>query len=235
MATHAQQVDYLPASEPVMQSTPPPLESGDVLTRPEFERRYEAMPWVKKAELIDGVVYVGSPVSDAHAVAHAMVTGLLINYAAQTPGTSCGDNGTVRLDLGNEFQPDVLLRIEARGQSRVEKYIEGPPELVAEVALSSASRDLHSKFDVYRRHGVREYLVWRVMENEFDWFVLEEGDYRRVAPDAQGVFRSREFPGLWLDQAALLKGDMAAALARLNEGLASSDHAEFVARLAARK
>ena len=46
-------------------SKPPrilPLEHGDHLTREEFERRYEAMPHVRKAELIEGVVYMPSPV-----------------------------------------------------------------------------------------------------------------------------------------------------------------------------
>lgn len=44
----------------------PPLESGDRLTRAEFERRYEAAPEHFKAELIEGVVYVASPVRIFH-------------------------------------------------------------------------------------------------------------------------------------------------------------------------
>jgi Uma2 family endonuclease len=219
-----------PAITPV-----PELEAGDQLTRPEFERRYAAMPWLKKAELVDGVVYLGSPVSGLHAGAHSHLMTLFGVYAVGTPGTQCCDNATVAFDLENEVQPDALLRILAGGRSRVDKYIEGPPELVAEVATSSVSRDLHSKLALYRRHGVQEYVVWRTLDGDIDWFCLVEGNYERLAADEHGVFRSREFPGLWLDRPALLRGDMAAALAALNAGLASAEHAAFVEQLAARK
>jgi Uma2 family endonuclease len=233
MATHPSQTDLTSPGEPPLASLPP-LEQGDSLTRSEFERRYEAMPWLKKAELIDGVVHLGSAVYDQHAGAHAALMHWFGSYTLYTPGTVCRDNATVRLDMLNELQPDALVRIVAGGQSRVDKYIEGPPELVAEVASSSVSRDLHSKLAVYRRHGVREYLVWRVLEGDVDWYRLDGGEYRSLAADDRGIFRSREFAGLWLDRPALLRGDMHAVLAVLNEGLATSEHAEFVARLAGR-
>jgi len=231
MAAHASQTDLTSPSEPPLVSLPP-LEQGDSLTRSEFERRYEAMPSLKKAELIDGVVHMGSAVYDQHAGAHAALMHWLGSYTLYTPGTACRDNATVRLDMLNELQPDALVRIVSGGQSRVDKYIEGPPELVAEVASSSVSRDLHSKLAVYRRHGVREYLVWRVLEGDVDWFRLDGGEYRNLAADDRGILRSREFAGLWLDRPALLRGDMHAVLAALNEGLATTEHAEFVARLA---
>jgi hypothetical protein len=233
MATHTSQTVLTGPSEPALVSLPP-LEQGDVLDRPEFERRYEAMPWLKKAELIDGVVHLGSAVYDQHAGAHAALMHWLCSYTLHTPGTACRDNATVRFDLLNELQPDALVRVVSGGQSRVDKYIEGPPELVAEVASSSVSRDLHSKLDVYRRHGVREYLVWRVLEGQIDWFRLDGGEYRSLAADDRGIFRSREFAGLWLDQAAMLRGDMHTVLAVLSEGLGASEHADFVAQLAAR-
>lgn len=231
MATQSSQTDLAPPGAPVLPSIPP-LEQGDVLTRDEFERRYEAMPWLKKAELIDGVVHLGAAVYDPHAAAHAQLMVLLGTYSAYTPGTACRDNATVHLDVSNVPQPDALVRIESGGQSRVDKCIEGPPELVAEVAATSASRDLHSKLSVYRRHGVREYLVWRVLEQEIDWFRWEQGEYQRLPGDERGILRSRELPGLWLDRPSLLRGDMPAALAVLHEGLASSEHADFVRRLA---
>jgi len=214
----------------------PPLENGDVLTRAEFERRYEAMPHLKKAELIEGVVYVPSPVRHrAHSHPHIHLTGWLVQYEAGTPGVEAGDNGTVRLDLDNEPQPDALLFIDPAcgGQARIDAddYIEGAPELVAEVASSSASYDLHVKLRVYRRNGVREYIVWRVLEQELDWFVLRAGQYARMSIDAEGLLKSEVFPGLWLDPAALLRGDLATVLAVVQRGLASPEHAAFVARL----
>ena len=217
-------------------NTVPPLENGDVLTRAEFERRYEAMPHLKKAELIEGVVYVPSPARHSfHGRPHIYLTNWLGHYMAGTPGIDAGDNSTVRLDLDNEPQPDALLFLDPAwgGQARIDAdgYIEGAPELVAEVASSSASYDLHAKLRVYRRNGVREYLVWRVLDHAVDWFALRAGQYERLSPDAGGLLRSEVFPGLWLDPAALLRGDLATVLAVVQRGLASSEHAAFVARL----
>lgn len=138
------------------------------------------------------------------------------------------------LDLDNEPQPDSFLRIlpQFGGQSRnSDGFVEGSPEFVAEVAASSASYDLHDKLRVYRRNGVREYVVWRVWDGEFDWFVLREGTYERLAPAAEGVYHSEAFPGLWLDAAALIAGNLSKAIQTVNQGLASPEHAEFVARL----
>lgn len=214
----------------------PPLETGDRLTRAEFERRYEAMPHLKKAELIEGVVYVPSPVRHRrHGRPNARLVTWLGVYEAATPGVEAADNTTARLDVDNEPQPDGLLLIDpARGgQARisVDDFIEGAPELAAEIAASSVSYDLNIKLNVYRRNGVREYVVWRVLNREIDWFVLREGQFERLLPDAQGIYRSEVFPGLWLDAPALLRGDLAAVLARLQEGTRSPEHAAFVARL----
>ena len=160
----------------------PALRSGDRLARSEFERRYALRPDLEKAELIEGIVRMPSPVSLAHSGPHAMIQGVLLVYSAFTPGVRCEDNATVRLDPDNEPQPDVLLRIEpdAGGQSRVsgDDYVEGAPELVVEIAASSASIDLHDKLRAYRRNGVREYVVWPTQERRIDWFELVDGDYR---------------------------------------------------------
>jgi len=214
----------------------PPLENGDKLTRAEFERRYEAMPHLKKAELIEGVVYVPSPVRHRfHGRQHIHLANWLGHYEAGTPGVEASDNSTVRLDLDNEPQPDVLLFIDpvCGGQALIDAdgYIEGAPELVAEVASSSASYDLHAKLRVYRRNGVREYIGWRVLEQEIDWFVLRAGQYERLPLDAEGLLRSEVFPGLWLDPAALLRGDLTTVFAVVQRGLASPEHAVFVTRL----
>lgn len=216
--------------------TVPPLESGDRLTAREFLRRYEAMPHIKKAELIEGIVYMGSPVRiEQHAGPDNLLHTWLGYYSARTPGTQAADNATSRLDVENVPQPDGLLRIlsECGGRSQVngEGYLIGAPELAAEVCASSASIDLHGKLAAYRRAGVLEYLVWRTVENKFDWLLLEEEEYRPNPPDAQGVIRSRVFPGLWLDLPALLSMDSAKVLDGLQLGLASPEHTAFVARL----
>jgi len=216
----------------------PELVAGDRLTRAEFERRYRAMPRLQKAELIEGVVYVPSPARrGSHARPQAELVGWLYGYRVRTPGVEVCDSATVRLDLDNEPQPDALLRIReaAGGRSREtpDDYIDGPPELVAEVAASSASYDLHDKKRAYRRNGVPEYLVWRTQDAALDWFVLRAGRYARLPADADGVLRSEAFPGLWLDPGALLAGDAARVLAVLDRGLAAPEHAPFAARLRA--
>jgi len=214
----------------------PMLENGDRLTRAEFERRYLAMPDLKKAELIEGEVYVGSPVRHRrHSVPHSQINGWLSVYVAGTPGVEAGDNGSIRLDLDNEPQPDVYLMIEPEqgGQARISEddYVEGAPELVAEIAASSVSYDLGKKLHAYRRNGVREYIVWRVEDREVDWFVLREGRYEPLPPAVDGTMRSTVFPGLWLDPAALPRGDLATVLALVQQGLGSPEHADFVNRL----
>ena len=214
--------------------TIPPLENGDKLTRAEFERRYHAMPNLKKAELIEGVVYVASPVrAKQHGKPHARIMGWLIAYEAATPGVEALDNTTILLDTDNEPQPDALLRIETNGQSRINEddYVEGAPELIVEIAASSASYDLHKKLKVYRRNQVQEYLIWRIYDHQFDWFRLQAGEYIQLQPNADNIICSQVFPGLWLDKTALLGGDLGKVLAILQQGLASPGHGDFISKL----
>jgi len=213
-----------------------PLQNGDRLTRAEFERRYDAMPELKKAELIEGEVYVGSPVRHReHGKPHLQLGAWLCVYAASAAGVEAGDNGSIRLDLDNEPQPDAYLFIDSQrdGQAKIsaDDYVEGAPEMVAEVAASSVSYDLGKKLHVYRRNGVRDYIVWRVQDAAIDWFVLHGGEYKPRAAEPDGILRSTVFPGLCLDPAALLRGDLATLLAVLQKGLSSPEHAGFLARL----
>lgn len=215
-----------------------PLEPGDHLTRAEFERRYAAAPWIKKAELIEGVVYVPSPVTDTHSNPHFRLIGWLAKYEEATPGVQGGDNATLRFDDANEPQPDALLRLlpECGGRSHVDDdgYLVGPPELVAEVAVSSASYDLHSKLQVYLRHGVREYLVWRVRDGAIDWFRLHGRKYARLPKSREGVYKSTVFPGLWLDVDAMLRGYKRRVKAVAESGLSSATYVRFAASLRSR-
>jgi Uma2 family endonuclease len=221
-----------PSAQPPVQ----PLESGDNLGALEFLRRYEAMPDVKKAELIEGTVYMPSPVRLAHAAPDTLIQTWLGSYAARTPGTQAAGNVTVRLDSENVPQPDALLRIlpECGGQTRLDVagYLFGPPELIVEVAASGVAIDLHDKLRAYRRAAVREYLVWRTLDRQFDWFVLDQDEYRSNAPDNQGVLRSPHFPGLALALEALLDHDSAKVLDVLQTSLQDPTHADFVSQLA---
>jgi len=215
----------------------PPLAAGDKLTREEFLRRWEAHPEIKNAELIGGMVFMSSAVSVEHGESDGVVGAWLGVYKAATPGTAFGHN-TTSFILGDLPQPDVYLRILAEfgGKSWVEgKYLHGIPELLTEVSYSSASYDLHLKLDLYQAAKIPEYLVVLLYEREIRWHILVNDRYQPMAPDVDGLWRSRSFPGLWLDGTALLSGDLRQVLARLQEGLQSPEHQRFVTELAARK
>ncbi|MBI3958435.1 MAG: Uma2 family endonuclease [Chloroflexi bacterium] len=136
----------------------------------------------------------------------------------------------------NEPQPDLFLWIDVAGKGQAsvddEDYLVGAPDLVIEVAASSASYDLHDKLEMYRHNGVREYGVWRTYEKAFDWFRLDGDDFQPIASDERGVIASATFPGLWLNVQALLAGDLAAVMADLQTGLQSEEHRQFVEWLA---
>lgn len=204
-------------------SAPPALESGDSLSRDEFERRYGLRPDLKKAELVEGVVYVASPVRNLHGYGTSCLHQWLGAYARGQSGVHVRDNVTVRLDRRTEVQPDLLLRRDeaAGGRSRIDDddYIAGAPELVAEVALSSAAVDLGAKRDAYARAGLLDYIVWDLEGWAITWFALVDGAYVPREPDAHGIVESDVFAGLRLDVGAMLGGD----LARVLDGLA--DHA----------
>lgn len=215
----------------------PPLENGERVTRSEFEGRYEAMHDIKKAELLGGVVYMPSPVHfEGHGEPHSLLGTWLGTYRAYTPGVRIGDNASVRLDLDNEPQPDLLLRLDSvawrRSHIDEDDYVQGAPELVVEIAGSSKSYDLHTKLPVYRRNGVQEYIIWQVYDEKIVWYALENEQYTQLLPDAQGIARSRVFPGLWLNVNALLIDDLAQVLADLNQGIQSEEHIDFMKRLA---
>jgi Uma2 family endonuclease len=197
---------------------PVSLESGDHLTREEYHRRYLARPDIKKAELVEGVVYVSSPVrGPQHGRPHGLVMIWLGHYAVLVPDVDLQDNVTVYLQGGNEVQPDAfLLRPEPGGAYFNEDgYLIGAPQLVVEVAASSVSYDLHGKKEAYRRNGVREYVVWRVLDEAIDWFRLQSGQYVLIQPDADGVIESSEFPGLRLHVQSMLAGDRTGIVTRL--------------------
>ena len=204
---------------PVSYGTPT-LESGDRLSPEEFDRIYALCSDIRKAELIDGVVYVASPVRiNAHSRPYGRLGAVLHYYADSRPGVLASSDGTVLLADGTRVQPDIAVYWNAdrpgTARENEDDYLEGPPELVAEIAGSSVSIDLHAKFRVYERNGVKEYIVWRTRDRAIDFFRLHDGRFVRVEPDNDGVFESAVFPGLRISTQHLLKGDTPGAIAVL--------------------
>jgi Uma2 family endonuclease len=216
----------------------PPLEAGDHLDQPTFHERYKAMPAAFHAELIGGVVIVPSPLSAGHGFYHALVMTWLGNYWIATPGTKTGDNMTTILGESSEPQPDGALLIDPAHGGQVvlseDGYITGAPELIVEVASSSASIDLHAKRRDYEQAGVLEYVVVVLRQNVIHWFAWHNGTYQEITADADGILRSRVFPGLWLHANALLQLDGVTVMDILRQGLATPEHAAFVQRLQGR-
>jgi len=217
-------------------TAPPPLENGDHLTAKEFPRRYDAMPEVKKAELINGIVYMGSPVRITHhGEPENLIQTWLGTYQAGTPGTCAAANTTVRFGPRNVPQPDALLMIrrEHGGNAKIGRDgpVHGAPDFVVEVAGSSASIDLHAKLEAYRSAGVREYLVWCAPEKSLKWFSLEDGAFHELSAGPDGVISSKIMPGLVLDTTALLNLDSASLLRRLSRSLNKGAHKLFVRQL----
>lgn len=222
------------------QVAPPWMEAGDRLTADEFHRKYSQLPNVKKAELIEGVVNMSSPVrASHHGAPHAIVLAWMGYYCSKATGLKLLDNATCRLDADNEPQPDVMLLLPpglgSTAKIDPEGYVAGAPDLVCEIAASSVSIDLHAKLNAYRRNGVREYLVYRVEDGAIDWFVLQSGRYVPRAPLASGMLQSDLFPGLWLDPAALIAGDLPGLFAAIDAGVTTHEHADFAQRCAAVK
>lgn len=222
----------------LVQETPPlrPLENGEHLDALEFLRRYKGMPETKKAELIQGRVYMAIAVTTEY---HGRPENILQSwaglYSSATPGVEAATNSTVRLGPRNVPQPDVLLQIlpQYGGQSTLDEegYTVGPPELAIEIAASSSSIDAHDKRDAYLQAGIREYLLWRTFDHQIDWWHLQDGEYLPLTPDGEAVLRSKVFPGLWLDRAALIKRDRAQVMGCLQQGIASPEHKAFPGQL----
>ncbi|HZZ81730.1 MAG TPA: Uma2 family endonuclease [Gemmataceae bacterium] len=216
----------------------PPLQPGDKLSRAEFLRRWEFHPEIKRAELIGGIVYMPSPLTRLHGVTDSTAATWLGTYRAHTPGTESGSNATTLMGDEETLQPDEYLRVlpEYGGRSRNEgKFVAGGPELITEISVSSASIDLNQKFELYERMGVLEYVTILMYEQEIRWHRLTAKGYKQIAPATGAIWKSKVFPGLWLDGKAMLANDAAKVLATLRKGLRSPEHAAFVKRLARKK
>lgn len=218
----------------------PWLENGERMDQKTFHERYLKTPASFRAELIGGIVYLrSSPSKIRHGRSSAEFTGWLYLYQVATPGTIGQNNATTILGAESECQPDsALLILPSHGGQTVDgddKFTHGAPELVVEVAWSSRSLDLNAKLRDYERAGVREYIVRDLRGKAVQWFALTNSQLEPSSPSPDGLFRSRVFPGLWLDPSALLNGNHAMVVAALQRGLASPEHAEFVADLERRR
>jgi Uma2 family endonuclease len=220
----------------------PWLENGERMDQKTFHERYAKMPPGTKAELIGGIVYINaSPLTTKNARGDARMSGWLFHYSVATPGVEVQLAATTILGPKSEPQPDSAMLILPEWGGRTsqdqtgEGFTLGGPELVVEISVSSRSYDLHQKLDDYEKGGVGEYLVLDLRDSRVRWFSRVDDRFQDLEPGADGVFRSRTFPGLWLDPAALIANDKPQLIATLDRGLASPEQADFVARLHRRR
>ena len=193
----------------------PALESGMRLTPDEFDRRHELRPDIYKAELIKGRVYVTVTVGfEKHGVPTGLAETWIGVYAVTRETVMFASNATLRLTASHRVQPDVLVWNTEGGNAwlTADDILSGAPELAVEVTASSRDYDLGVKKDAYAEAGVQEYVVWLTEEERILWFELVDGAYVELAADADGITRSRVFPGLALDIPRLLAGDRTAVL-----------------------
>jgi len=207
------------------------------MTQAEFHRRYEQYPEDVKFELVGGVVYMASPMKLLHGEASPEIALVLMLYKASTPGVFVAENATAILGTQSEPQPDQLMRLvpECGGQARVNEagYLVGAPELVVEVSHATRSLDMNKKRKDYLEAGVQEYAVYLVAEKEIHWFHFPSK--RKLKPDKSGIWKSRVFPGLWLDGPALVARDSSRLIATIQQGIASPEHEVFVRKLEERR
>jgi Uma2 family endonuclease len=215
-----------------------PFEDGQRLDQPTFHQLYATMPEGKWAELVGGVVHIMFPLFEGHGTGDSILSTWLVLYWGATPGVRCSTNVSTILGDDSEVQPDLQLRIreDRGGQTRVEGgYVVGAPELVVEIGDSSRLRDLGVKKDLYEKAGVLEYLFVGLEPQEIRWFVRRDGVFHENPVGVDGISRSQAFPGLWLDPKALFAEDPNGLIATLEQGLATEEHAAFVAELEARR
>jgi hypothetical protein len=215
----------------------PPLVAGEHLDQPTFHERYEAMPPDTCAELVGGIVYMPSPMRLDHGNESRFVGGWLDRYQRFTPGVEGADGATVKLDPKGEPQPDHFLFIspELGGQSDVdsEGYFTVASELIVEVARSTRHYDLNQKKVDYERAGVCEYVVVELDPNRLPWFIRTGKHFKKLPPGRDGIYRSKVFPGLWLDPESIFSRDRVRRDEVLERGVRAPEHAKFAARLAA--
>ena len=212
-----------------------PLCEGEQLPREEFMRRWEAMPDLKFAELIDGIVHMPSPISRIHCDFHARLFGWLWTFGSATPGCTLLPAGTWLMSDDSAPQPDLAFCIlsERGGQSSIEgEYSAGVPELIVEISYTTGARDSGIKQRLYERSGVLEYIIVKPQKRQIVWNELAAGKYREIQPGADGLLRSRVFPGLWLNAEALWNNDHTALSKAIQQGTSTPEHAGFVRKLA---
>ncbi len=128
---------------------------------------YRTWPENERWELIDGVAYDMSPAPSRHH--QGLITQFILQFGAYLQDKPCRIYAApfdVRLPDGDEdddtivtvVQPDLVVVCDP--DKLDEKGCRGAPDLVIEIlSPSTTSKDLHEKFDLYERVGIKEYWI----------------------------------------------------------------------------
>ncbi len=164
-------------------------------------------------------------VSNTHADLSYVVSAWTAPYLIANPRLRAGANGTWHLPGQNVPQPDLALWIAEKHGGRVRivnDYPVGAPELIIEISKTASARDRGSKLAMYREGGVSEYVTVHPKQRKIVWRQLVNGRYHELPADEDGWFRSRIFPGLWLDPEALWTRDLAGLANAVAKGVAAT-------------
>jgi Uma2 family endonuclease len=138
-----------------------------------------------------------------------------VHYTGLHPDCETANDSTWIIDKSSTVQPDCFLRyVQGNSWLDEQSYLRGAPELVVEISASTVSMDSHQKKANYERAGVREYIVWRVIDKVIDIWRYDDQtkSFLAAPPNADRIWSSAVFPGLVLDLAAVMEMNSQAAI-----------------------
>jgi Uma2 family endonuclease len=154
------------------------------------------------AEWVDGEVIEMSPASDKHQETAGFLYSLLQHFV-ETKRLGAVRIAPFQMKTGPDLpgrEPDVLFIANENLDRRKANYLSGPADLVIEViSPESRARDRGAKFYEYEQGGVREYWLIDHIRRQAEFYQLgEDGIYRLISADSEGIYRSAVLRGLWL-------------------------------------
>lgn len=154
----------------------------------------------------------------------------LCQYRRSTPCVESLGRVSIFLDPTTEIETTAAMWLTPGADDRPRwQRCEGVPELLVEVTATVHNKVFRRRLRVYEQSEIHELLVVTGDPRDTALYARENGRFARVSPADDGSYRSRVFPGLWLDPSALFSDEWNEMAACLDRGMATEEHAAFVA------